>query len=141
MRLDQLSCENLMKIIKNDSEWLMSFGIMDYSLLVGIESVTVNMSLTSLQNRQTEIQSHTFSRKIRLQDMLDVSDLIEATEQNQKTKLQVYHFGIIDYLQLWNLNKKCERITKSLLHGKVYNTQSSVPPAEYQKRFVSFLEQ
>lgn len=57
-----------------------------------------------------------------------------------KNKHQTYHLGIIDYLQQWNLQKKGERLCKSLLHRNVYNSVSAVPPDAYQARFYKFLE-
>jgi 1-phosphatidylinositol-4-phosphate 5-kinase len=54
---------------------------------------------------------------------------------------QVYHFGIIDFLQDWNLQKKIERQYKLAFKLKKGNSSdlSAVAPEVYQKRFSDFL--
>lgn len=44
---------------------------------------------------------------------------------------EAYHFGIIDYLQLWNMSKKGEAWIKHHLKGKNKNFISAVPPDLY----------
>ena len=53
---------------------------------------------------------------------------------------RVYHIAIIDYLQEWNLNKKLERFTKTVLLGKDKQNLSAIEPEQYSKRFRSFME-
>ena len=53
---------------------------------------------------------------------------------------RVYHIAIIDYLQEWNLNKKLERFTKTVLLGKNKENLSAIEPETYGKRFKSFME-
>ena len=53
---------------------------------------------------------------------------------------RVYHIAIIDYLQEWNLNKKLERFTKTVLLGKDKQTLSAIEPEQYSERFCSFME-
>ena len=53
---------------------------------------------------------------------------------------RVYHIAIIDYLQEWNLNKKLERFTKTVLLGKDKQTLSAIEPEQYSKRFRNFME-
>eukprot|EP00356_Strombidium_inclinatum_P016002 CAMPEP_0170504924 /NCGR_PEP_ID=MMETSP0208-20121228/49307_1 /TAXON_ID=197538 /ORGANISM="Strombidium inclinatum, Strain S3" /LENGTH=126 /DNA_ID=CAMNT_0010785451 /DNA_START=2924 /DNA_END=3304 /DNA_ORIENTATION=+ len=44
----------------------------------------------------------------------------------------VYHLGIIDFLQKWDLSKKSERFFKSFMKDKrVKNEISAVPPGPY----------
>lgn len=50
------------------------------------------------------------------------------------------HFGIIDYLQEWNFNKKVEALYKHHLKHKNKHKISAVPPEPYQKRFCQFIE-
>ena len=53
---------------------------------------------------------------------------------------RVYHIAIIDYLQEWNLNKKLERFTKTVLLGKDKQTLSAIEPEQYSERFCNFME-
>lgn len=50
----------------------------------------------------------------------------------------IYHLGIIDYLQDFNIEKKFEYYAKTLINKK--NAEiSAVPPARYSKRFLDFM--
>ena len=53
---------------------------------------------------------------------------------------RVYHIAIIDYLQEWNLSKKLERFSKTILLGKDGPTLSAIEPDAYAARFRSFVE-
>ena len=53
---------------------------------------------------------------------------------------RTYHISIIDYLQEWNLQKKVERFTKTVLLGKDRETLSAVKPDVYGPCFRSFME-
>ena len=55
-------------------------------------------------------------------------------------KNQVYHLGIIDYLQEWNLAKKTEKLLKTLISCKSNLNISSVPPEKYEERFLKFMK-
>ena len=76
-------------MIDQDSSFLKEHGIMDYSLLLVIESLT---SLESSKRRNTICS---------------------------ETHAQAYHIGIIDFLQQWNFDKKMERCFKSLKGSKI----------------------
>ena len=49
---------------------------------------------------------------------------------------ETYHISIIDYLQLWNLNKKAERFLKTKFLKKNGDDLSAVEPIYYQDRFI-----
>ena len=51
----------------------------------------------------------------------------------------VYHIAIIDYLQVYNLDKKFENFVKEIMVGRRAEI-SAVPPARYAKRYVDFME-
>ena len=48
---------------------------------------------------------------------------------------RVFHISIIDILQEWNLNKKSERFTKTILLGKNGDKLSAIEPQRYCERF------
>ena len=50
---------------------------------------------------------------------------------------EVYHIGIIDYLQKWDFNKKMERFAKTTFLNKKGTDLSAIEPREYQERFVN----
>ena len=51
--------------------------------------------------------------------------------------MYLYHMGVIDYLQDFNLNKKLENKFKSQIKDGDYI--SAVPPPWYAKRFIEFM--
>ena len=53
--------------------------------------------------------------------------------------LEMYHVGIIDYSQLWNCEKKIEASAKVICHCRNWSEGSAVEPADYARRFKSFL--
>jgi len=49
--------------------------------------------------------------------------------------MTIYHFGIIDYLQIWNFSKNMESIFKAIKGNKNNQDFSAVDPVKYKKRF------
>ena len=47
----------------------------------------------------------------------------------------IYHVSIIDYLQLWNFEKKSEAFAKKWFLGKDPKGISAIPPEFYAKRY------
>lgn len=83
---------------------------MDYSLLVNVEA-----------------------KKDAGTDMQDTRNTFESVDGTE-----IYHFGIIDYLQTYNLDKKCETWFKRRFLGAA-DEQSSVEPNLYGERFSNFM--
>jgi hypothetical protein len=54
--------------------------------------------------------------------------------------LWIYHVSIIDYLQMWDLNKKAEHFCKTYFLGKNKKNISAVEPSKYAKRFLNFVQ-
>lgn len=53
---------------------------------------------------------------------------------------KVYHLGIIDYLQKWNLRKKIERLVKSCVAKDRFYSLAAAPPRLYGNRFFQFIK-
>lgn len=47
--------------------------------------------------------------------------------------------SIIDYLQLWNLNKKAERYVKTKFLSKNGEQLSAIEPVRYKNRFLGII--
>lgn len=109
IRLSSKNIKFLNDILRADSKFLQSQGIMDYSLLLVTEKLPVSHSASSGLN------SPKFGRNSYLSN----------------DKKEAYHFGIIDYLQDWNINKKVEAWYKHHLKGKNKAKISAVPPEPY----------
>lgn len=52
----------------------------------------------------------------------------------------IYHVGIIDYLQTWNMSKKQEQFFKTSLLCWPKDKLSAVEPILYQKRWLNFMK-
>jgi len=52
----------------------------------------------------------------------------------------IYHFGIIDYLQKWDMTKKAEATWKTFMRGNKKQLISAVNSNSYYSRFVDFLQ-
>lgn len=101
--------------MKADSDFLTDLNIMDYSLLLGIEK-----KQAQAQNVRDRYRDRLFRELVDRNAQLDQPDA-NALSRHQfcSPDLQyVYHVSIIDYLQLWNLNKKAERFAKTKLLKK-----------------------
>jgi len=105
----------MLEQIKKDSNFLMTKNIMDYSLLVGITTVT----------------------KLKQQN-IDFSKGIVSTDENDNPLEEVYFMGIIDIMQEFNAMKKGENMIKSFIYKQ--NEISSVDANLYYERFNVFME-
>lgn len=93
--------ERVNETVKRDTQFLANCSIMDYSILLGIESkVQVD----------TEYRSHTFSNANRKGSVRTTTELTRFRRHRFTSPdgLHTYHVSIIDFLQLWNFGKKAE---------------------------------
>jgi hypothetical protein len=54
---------------------------------------------------------------------------------------EVYHVGIIDFLQVWDWSKRREAFYKTTFMRRNGRLISAVPPGEYCRRFQAFMAQ
>ena len=91
--------------IRKDSKFLSLLGIMDYSILLGIESkLQIN----------TEEQEHTVINAGARTSVRTPNDLLRFKRHRFTSPdgMQTYHVSIIDFLQKWNHGKRCEKFMK-----------------------------
>ena len=75
----------------------------------------------------------------------DDEQFLDSLNNSSRHKIEsecgeyVYHVAIIDYLQQWNADKKCESLLKRVFKGRPKDLISCVPPESYQQRFISFI--
>lgn len=121
--LINLSIPDYLDLIDNlteDCMFLKSKNIMDYSLYVVVE--------------KNEIPADTFEYMLG-QDRERKKRHIYLS----KDAKEIYHFGIIDYLQLWNTSKKVERFYKSSICRKDGAKLSSIGSSQYAHRWIDFI--
>lgn len=95
---------------------------MDYSLFLVVE------------------KNKTFEKKQKIKNEL----LVKKQERHRNMYLspnleELYHVGIIDWLQLWDFNKKSEVLLKVLFKNKEKKGLSARPPQEYSQRFEKYM--
>ena len=150
----QVDCETydeLTEIVERDCRVLESYGIMDYSLLLGIH----NQSLAANEDSSTDNQSWTSpipfpppivsgstatdsipSRSLKRSISLNNTRLPFRAKNHLGENLLIY-FGIIDILQHFDFVKKAEKLVKSIVYdGKTVSVQ---PPGLYSERFQKFI--
>ena len=100
--------DDLNACIKEDCAFLSKHNLMDYSLLLVIETLNPNR----------------------------ITKLNPSNRNSFHCNDKLLHIGIIDYLQEFNLTKKCEIFFKSLTNPKAL--LSVQPPETYSKRLADF---
>ncbi|OQR90656.1 phosphatidylinositol-4-phosphate-5-kinase (Pi-PIPKD5), partial [Thraustotheca clavata] len=127
VRIDPRAAEQLYDQICFDSDFLYEQGIMDYSLLMGVQSceyyvepgIVGGMNLNGIQ------PTSVFATQM-------------ATSVNGPA---LYQFGIIDFLQQWTFEKKFERFYKRYVKRKDPDGISAMPPKQYKLRFQQKMSQ
>ena len=117
INLSDEEIESLNETIKKDSLFLEQHSLMDYSLLLAIES----------QRSKLQYPFHNSWQK-------QNRNAILSTDNNR-----YFFIGIIDYLQDYNLLKKVERSFKQLTAEDKIKSVAAAPPKLYAKRFSDFL--
>ncbi|RLN89290.1 hypothetical protein BBJ28_00014015 [Nothophytophthora sp. Chile5] len=118
IRIDPGTAHRIYDQIHRDSDFLCSQGIMDYSLLMGIQSSEYFVDTSQLPQARR--------------------DLLFTQPATSVAGPSLYHFGIIDFLQQWCvvvLRKKLERFYKTTFKRKDPEGVSALPPKPYKFRF------
>lgn len=108
--------EQLKQILKADSQFLCRHNLMDYSLYLVVEKAPKRMGF----GQAPQGMPRNFFK----------------SEDGQ----HLYHIGVIDYLQVWNGQKKGEQWLKTRLMCMNKQQLSAVEPVIYQKRWHEFIE-
>ncbi|PRP83793.1 hypothetical protein PROFUN_08991 [Planoprotostelium fungivorum] len=116
LNLDPHTKSRFLSQIRSDSEFFTRLNIMDYSLLLAIHNVTSG-------DPYDTIDQGPFHRRTR-------GGVLSRDGR------EVYFFGIIDVLQLWDRKKKMERFFKVYVRNKSKWGVSAQEPSIYSQRFV-----
>lgn len=134
-------------MLQRDTEFLCKHNIMDYSFFLVIEYLSDKELYLSIRpensnrepNQKTEEEISSFMKTQRTVSNLSVFTYLGPGKRNtllsQDRKMR-YHFGIIDYLQDWNLGKKGERFYKTYVLRQNPKLMSCAEPVLYRKRFI-----
>ena len=114
-------CDHFLSVLRADTNMLRDNNLMDYSLLFFIIEITPEDHQNN-QNIWDCFGEPGFS--LRLVKSIDGK--------------YIYCFGIIDYLQTFNIKKLFENKYKSLIYGSERNFISAVDPVLYADRMLNF---
>jgi len=132
--------------MRNDILFLKSQNLMDYSMLIAIESC---------RKPKKELHTEQFDGKALNQGFILLGSEDGRGSTNYRKRLlgewmsekhrfqfdkKILHISIIDYLQEWNFSKKSERAYKTLILRKDPQRLSAIEPQEYARRFRYFME-
>lgn len=145
--LNEHQSKKLLDQLQKDVEFLGIQRVMDYSLLVGITSQRAEPSLSSLTSSKNNIfsknsnqYSEYYSSDFDAKQSRAEPNANQAMRQPQffrsMDKKNVYFFGIIDTLTLYNWKKRAEYFFKRVF---VNRDISCIPPSDYQFRFYNFI--
>lgn len=116
--LDKQHRLNILATIKRDTDFFLSKGLIDYSMIIGV----VQRDLCDQDSINKELQAGGFH-------------LIATNSPHY-----FFMIGIIDYLQPYTWSKAMERLFKKIKTCNPRLDTSSQPPEKYSKRFYTFAE-
>ncbi|RHY24330.1 hypothetical protein DYB37_010268, partial [Aphanomyces astaci] len=125
VRIDPHASNQLYDQLCFDSDFLHDQGIMDYSLLMGVQSCEYYVEPGIVGFNPNMHPGSTFATQT-------------AISVNGPA---LYQFGIIDFLQQWTLEKKLERFWKQHVKRKDPDGISAIPPKQYKLRFQQKMSQ
>ena len=159
--------KKLLDIVIRDATFLSNLGIMDYSLFVGKISLNkeeIKFLFGEEHRKMSEIEYFNMINLERIDNsfQIDVNDnnksendvdynnelrfkdtKIEALKKYFFPSLKwdiLYIISIIDFFQLYNLQKNFETKYKQIANRIKAKYISSVPPNEYKERFIEFVK-
>lgn len=133
LRLGKTVGNKLMQQLQNDSLFLCSKGIMDYSLLLGVVEVSYLVDPKVAQSRDNNglLPSTSHSK------LSSPRDKIKQSYKGIRSSERIvgpgfYYIGIVDILQTWTFRKKIERFFKTKFLRKDPDGISVIEPSLYR---------
>uniref|UniRef100_A0AC34Q5S3 PIPK domain-containing protein n=1 Tax=Panagrolaimus sp. JU765 TaxID=591449 RepID=A0AC34Q5S3_9BILA len=148
--------EQLMLILKSDTDFLTRLKLMDYSLLVGIHDVEQGKreeaeALASQQHSsdpdsgediQTPPESPVASvgAFISLTSDLNLDDeFFGIPSSSESPRKLIYFVGLVDILTYYGVKKRTASAAKSVKYGSEAENISTVKPEQYARRLLEFV--
>jgi 1-phosphatidylinositol-4-phosphate 5-kinase len=127
---------SLMRTLRADADFLQQLGIMDYSLLVGVERKRGWVSIPGLGARLIW-----WALSGAVTGALNLVGVVPSPGGQLPLAYGggTLHMAIIDVLQRYTVRKDLETKAKGIVYDK--HGISSVPPQEYSERFLRFIDE
>ncbi|KAI6240084.1 Phosphatidylinositol 5-phosphate 4-kinase type-2 alpha [Aphelenchoides fujianensis] len=126
----------LMDILKNDTEFLAKLHLMDYSLLVGIHDVDVGLEETTKMEREDEAEGDPIPSVATFN--LD-DEFFAISSSDDSPKKFIYFVGLVDILTYYGVKKRTASAAKSVKYGAEAENISTVKPDQYARRLLEFV--
>ena len=119
--------------MKKDVNFLQSKRLIDYSLLI-IVIKKKKEEIKPFKYKDVSLKNHKNNRN-------NNSESNYSSLRSSKNDEILYKFGIIDYLQVYNVKKKVEEFGKKFLNFDANLNISCQDPITYSNRFYNFIQQ
>eukprot|EP00300_Choanocystis_sp_HF-7_P000181 c10157_g1_i2.p1 GENE.c10157_g1_i2~~c10157_g1_i2.p1 ORF type:complete len:191 (-),score=50.66 c10157_g1_i2:64-636(-) len=116
-----------------DCQFLQEAKLMDYSLLVGVSRVTLEIQC---ERARLQVEHDQGSNSPKKKSLWSFDGALECFNE-QNAPILVY-CGIIDILQEYDVYKQMENFYKGTRYDRI--TISAVSPAHYAQRFTDYLQ-
>ena len=139
------------KITLNNAEMNYLFGKnhrknaeIQYMQMIGQETQNTNISIDSIDDKETQKDIDKINLiETKEKDIRFKKDNIECLKKYIFPSLKpdiIYIMSIIDFFQIYNLQKNLEQKYKKLKTGVKKEDISSIPPDDYKERFIEFVK-
>lgn len=156
---------NIISALKMDAEFLCSMGLMDYSLLLGVE-VQEDQSEQGVKTRKESLSEMNDQGFKMITGHYEKGQTVKVTKRQSSFRINmttsnnliarrkrttvkkilsvcgkfIYHISIIDYLQKYTIHKRLERYAKMLFVIGPRNGKhlSAINQTRYKERFIEF---
>ncbi len=135
--------EELIRNINADVSFFTNHEIIDYSIILAVIDLKSLSEMPPI-NDQTSTETSARGTSLTADNVssFDVASLIKNPHylQSVHNPNLVYLIGIIDYFQLYNMQKAAERFFKRLMKCNPKLDTSSQPPSIYSERFLKWIK-
>jgi len=148
--------EQLMALLKSDTDFLTKLKLMDYSLLVGIHDVEQGKKeetdALAAQAHSSDPDSGDEAQSLPESPVASVGAFISLTRDlnlddeffgipssAESPKKLIYFIGLVDILTYYGVKKRTASAAKSVKYGSEAENISTVKPDQYARRLLDFV--
>jgi Phosphatidylinositol-4-phosphate 5-Kinase len=140
IQIGSMAKRRFLQQLRRDVTFLTSCSVMDYSLLIGIESSDMDRKKIERKQLRNIFWKRRRRHEEEMEENIHYSNSRPLSIQcgTRKGRPVKYYFGVIDFLQPFNYKKEIEYRYKGLIYER--NTYSCIPPDLYAQRFLDFID-
>ena len=121
-------------MVEKDAEFLRSCGVIDYSLLVGVEvrEGESGRGCCVLKNDRRKNSPWNVDNDLGCENVVALKGVYVSRPAD-------IYLGVIDFFQEWTVRKRVERAWKMRMGMRREGDISAANPTHYAKRFIEFI--